>query len=68
MERKASKDLINWYHAKKRKPLIVRGARQVGKTWLINDFAEKLGKPFVYTNFEDLPFGSVAFMLNTGSV
>ncbi|MDE7071988.1 MAG: AAA family ATPase, partial [Bacteroidales bacterium] len=53
MERKASKDLINWYHAKTRKPLIVRGARQVGKTWLINDFAQKLGTLFVYINFED---------------
>lgn len=53
MERKATNDLIHWYHAKTRKPLIVRGARQVGKTWLINNFAEKLGTPFVYINFED---------------
>lgn len=53
MERKATKDLKRWYDAPDRKPLIVRGARQVGKTWLINDFAERLGKPFVYVNFED---------------
>ncbi|MCM1532018.1 MAG: ATP-binding protein [Bacteroides sp.] len=53
MERKAIHDLINWYKAKTRKPLIVRGARQVGKTWLINHFAETLGSPFVYINFED---------------
>lgn len=53
MDRKATKELNDWYNSLDRKPLIVRGARQVGKTWLINDFAEKLGKPFVYVNFED---------------
>lgn len=53
MKRKATKDLEAWYHATERKPLIVRGARQVGKTWLITDFAETLGKPYVYVNFED---------------
>lgn len=53
MERKATQDLEEWYDSPDRKPLIVRGARQVGKTWLINDFAEKQGKPYVYVNFED---------------
>ncbi len=41
MERNALKQLIEWNHAKRRKPLIVWGARQVGKTYLIkNIFAE----------------------------
>ncbi len=34
MFRKASKYLDEWLKSKKRKPLILRGARQVGKTWL----------------------------------
>lgn len=41
MERNATQRLINWKHNKRRKPLIVWGARQVGKTYLVKDiFAE----------------------------
>ncbi len=42
--------LVNWYHNEARKPLIVRGARQVGKTTTIKSFAEKYG--MVYLNLE----------------
>lgn len=36
-----------------RKPLIVRGARQVGKTWLMKEFASSAYRQFAYINFED---------------
>ena len=36
-----------------RKPLIIRGARQVGKTWLMKEFAEKAYKSYVYINFDN---------------
>ncbi len=41
-----------WYKDEDRRPLILRGARQVGKTWLMMDFASSLGVPNVYVNFE----------------
>ncbi|ACV21431.1 Uncharacterised protein [Slackia heliotrinireducens] len=41
MRRYAEKELEEWLRAKPRKPLIVNGARQVGKTWLVTDFATR---------------------------
>ncbi|MGH2622485.1 MAG: AAA family ATPase, partial [Sphingobacterium sp.] len=35
------KDLITWKTKKNRKPLIIRGARQVGKTWLMKTFGQQ---------------------------
>jgi predicted AAA+ superfamily ATPase len=46
------KELTNWKLDKKRKPLIVQGARQVGKTWLIKEFGKTAFKQTVYVNFE----------------
>ena len=40
MKRDHSLFLINWLNSNARKPLIIRGARQVGKTWLIRDLAK----------------------------
>lgn len=53
MKRKASSELGRWYASPDRKPLIIRGARQVGKTWLIQDFASGRAAGSVYINFED---------------
>lgn len=53
MERKAIRQLYEWKERPERKPLIVNGARQVGKTWLINEFARRAFSSFVYINFED---------------
>ncbi len=53
MERTAISELYEWKSRQDRKPLIVRGARQVGKTWLILDFAKKVYKQYVYVNFEE---------------
>lgn len=52
MYRIKSKALIKWKLDKKRKPLIVQGARQVGKTWLIQEFGKTEFKKMVYINFE----------------
>ena len=45
--------LYDWKEKTTRKPLIVRGARQVGKTWLMKEFASSAYKQFAYINFED---------------
>lgn len=56
MERTAISELYEWKSRSDRKPLIVRGARQVGKTWLILDFAKKAYEQYVYVNFEEDSF------------
>jgi predicted AAA+ superfamily ATPase len=45
-------DLVQWKKAKNRKPLIVRGARQVGKTWLIREFGRREYAKVAYINLE----------------
>lgn len=45
-------NLIRWKNSKIRKPIIIRGARQVGKTWLMKEFGKKEYKQTVYINFE----------------
>lgn len=46
------KDLIGWKLSKKRKPLVVLGARQVGKTYILKEFGNKEYKQLAYINFE----------------
>lgn len=45
-------DLIKWKNKDNRKPLLLYGARQVGKTYLVLDFGEKYFKDVIYVNFE----------------
>ena len=45
--------LYSWKKNKNRKPLIIRGARQVGKTWLMKEFGEKAYEKTVYINFDN---------------
>ncbi len=52
MQRKAMNDLINWKNKKNRKPLLLYGARQVGKTYLVKEFAREYFKDIIYVNFE----------------
>ena len=40
MKRLLYKDLLKWKNSGSRKPLILEGARQVGKTWLLKEFAK----------------------------
>ena len=52
MFRTAMDDMRQWKNGKYRKPLIIRGARQVGKTWLIKEFGKIAYKNTVYINFD----------------
>jgi predicted AAA+ superfamily ATPase len=53
MKRDAIKYLYEWKSRANHKPMVVRGARQVGKTWLMRAFAEEAYDRYVYVNFED---------------
>lgn len=53
MKRSAIKELYQWKESNERKPLIMLGARQVGKTWLMQEFAKEAYKRVAYVNFED---------------
>jgi predicted AAA+ superfamily ATPase len=52
MERAIYKDLIDWKNNLNRKPLLLQGARQVGKTYIVSEFGKKEYVNFVYLNFE----------------
>ena len=45
-------ELKNWKNSKDRKPLIIRGARQVGKTWLMQEFGKNEYEKCAYINFD----------------
>ena len=53
MIREAIKDLIKWKDKDPRKPLIIRGARQVGKTWIMNEFGKTNYEKIAYINFDN---------------
>lgn len=52
MEREIINDLIKWKESSNRKPLIIHGARQVGKTYIIKKFGKKYYDNLIYVNFE----------------
>ena len=52
MYRIAMEKLLNWKQSKRRKPLIIEGARQVGKTWLMKEFGRQAYADTVYINFD----------------
>jgi len=52
MYRVAIEKLYKWRESKRRKPLIIEGARQVGKTWLMKEFGSKAYANTVYINFD----------------
>lgn len=54
MERLAISRLLEWKNKEHRKPLIVEGARQVGKTWLVKEFARQNYSKLAYVNFEEM--------------
>lgn len=55
MKRKALEDLLQWKDSAHRKPMILRGARQTGKTWLMKEFGKTVYKDYVYFNFDEQP-------------
>ncbi len=64
MKRDALATLIQWKQQQNRKPLIIRGARQVGKTWLMKEFAQLQYKQCAYINFESSPHLKDLFLTN----
>ncbi|MBE6813358.1 MAG: ATP-binding protein [Ruminococcaceae bacterium] len=52
MYRIAIEKLLKWKQSKRRKPLIIEGARQVGKTWLMQEFGRQAYADTVYINFD----------------
>ena len=59
MRRKCTDSLIHWKKSPARKPLILQGLRQTGKTWLLMDFASKQYDNTLYINLEtDQPAAS----------
>lgn len=53
MERNAMQRLIDWKSSEDRKPLVLRGARQVGKTWLMKEFGRLFYDNTIYLNFDE---------------
>ncbi|MBW8323657.1 MAG: ATP-binding protein [Prolixibacteraceae bacterium] len=64
MERIAMKELVSWKNKPGRKPLIIRGARQVGKTWLMKEFGKNEYSQTVYVNFESSKLLKTLFVDN----
>jgi predicted AAA+ superfamily ATPase len=64
VERTSSLELSTWLKGGGRKPLIVRGARQVGKTWLVRELAHASGLDLVEINFEQNPLAARWFASN----
>lgn len=52
MYRTAIEKLLKWKQNKHRKPMIIEGARQVGKTWLMKEFGQQAYADTVYINFD----------------
>ena len=55
MYRTAIEKLLKWKKSKYRKPLIIEGARQVGKTWLMQEFGKQEYADTIYINFDSNP-------------
>lgn len=53
LKRKVMQDLIKWKSNSDRKPMVLKGARQVGKTWLMKEFGQNYYENCVYFNFDE---------------
>lgn len=53
MKRNAMQELLAWKASDDRKPMVLKGARQVGKTWLMKEFGQSHYKDYVYFNFDE---------------
>ncbi len=61
MERTIFKDLLKWKNKAKRKPLILQGARQVGKTWAMKEFGARYYENTAYVNLDNNPAMKASF-------
>ncbi len=55
MKRKIYEDLLKWKNTESKIPLMVVGARQIGKTYIINEFCKKEFKKYIYINLLETP-------------
>ncbi len=55
MERFLMEDLVKWKSSARRKPLVLNGARQVGKTWLLKEFGQRHFENVSYVNLDNNP-------------
>lgn len=53
MKRNAIQELVAWKSSESRKPMVLKGARQVGKTWLMKEFGQNYYDSYVYFNFDE---------------
>ena len=53
MKRSATNQLLEWKESDDRKPLVLKGARQVGKTWLMKEFGRQFYSEMFYFNFDE---------------
>ena len=53
MERELIGELEKWKNRKRRKPLIIKGARQVGKTWIMKEFGRRFFENVAYINCDN---------------
>ncbi len=53
MKRNAIEALLKWKNDEERKPMVLKGARQVGKTWLMKEFGKSHYDNYVYFNFDE---------------
>ena len=53
IEREIIEKLLNWKLRKNRQPLVLRGARQIGKTWVMKEFGKRYFESVAYFNFEE---------------
>lgn len=53
MKRNAIDALVRWKSSEERKPMVLKGARQVGKTWLVKEFGQSCYQHMVYFNFDE---------------
>lgn len=61
MERKILNELSKWKDKQNRKPLILLGARQVGKTWAMKEFGRREFESVAYVNCDDEPLAKDLF-------
>ncbi|MCL2175873.1 MAG: AAA family ATPase, partial [Treponema sp.] len=55
LERKILQTLIDWKNSKKNECLLIKGARQIGKTFIINKFGNEYYEKYIYINFIENP-------------
>lgn len=53
MKRNAMQDLVQWKNDEERKPMVLKGTRQVGKTWIMKEFGRQYYESYVYFNFDE---------------